>query len=67
MFSTILSPEDTFFVGYRLHGVILQHDFRAGLTRERRHSLKGTLEIAARILREITQTVTVGRENFLLI
>lgn len=67
MFSTILSPEDTFFVGYRLHRVILQYDFRAGLTRERRYSLKGTLEIAVRILREITQTVTVGRENFLLI
>jgi len=53
-------------VGYRLHSIILQYDFRAGLTRKRRVILKVTLEIAARLLREMVQTVTTGGENFVL-
>lgn len=40
VFSTILSPQGIFFVSHRLHSGVLQCDFRAGLTRDKRFSLK---------------------------
>lgn len=70
MFSTIRIYRRYFLCGLPLHRDIIQRDFRAGLTKKR-FSLKtgkgSVLEVAFRILRQDTQAIKIGGENFSLI